>query len=292
MSKSDAPHLATLTVAADQSRAADRHSDIQGVADDVYMVRGKMRSTPSRPLFERLFVHFSRTMTIVRQRNEQGNYELTLINSLRLNAQTLSQLAELGEVKHIVRLGSFHGVDDAFYVQHYDAKYWVVNGMKSAQGLKIDPEIMSSSYLPIVGGQFFSFDDLAYPEAIVILPPTLKRAGLAITTDAIQNHRSIFDINNSPLVSLAIWRIGLAGEARLGPMWMREQTPARQDFKTTSGEEKKRDIIAFFRPQFERLLSQYDFDILIPGHGWPIPKNAKAAIRASLDSQLPVIEWR
>lgn len=286
MPKTKTPHLATLTVAADQPRAAARHSKIQHVSDDIYMVRGKMPSTRSRPLFERLFLYFSRTMTIVRRKNNAGDYELTLINSVRLNDKALAQLTELGDVKNIVRLGSFHGVDDAFYIQQYGAKYWVVDRMKHASGLVVQPEILSKINLPVAGAELFSFDDLPYPEAIIILPPTGQRGGVAITTDAIQNHTSIFDIDNSPLVSLAIWRVGLAGTARLGPIWMREQTPKNTADIDLTTIEKKSNMVAFFKPQFNRLLRQYDFDLLMPGHGWPIYQGAKAAIQSSLDMQL------
>jgi len=245
-----------------------------------------MPSTASRPLFERLFRYFSRTMTIVRKKNNQGGYDLTLINSLRLSDKALLQLADLGEVKHVVRLGSFHGVDDAFYAQHFGAKYWIVKGMKSASGLTIEEEVLSDNNLPIAGSQLFSFERLPYPEAILILPPTKQRAGLAITTDSIQNHISIFDIDNSPLVSFAIWRIGLAGKARLGPIWMREQTFLSSGATNLTTTDKNQLMSTFFRPQFERLLKKYDFDMLMPGHGWPIYKNAKDAIRSSIESQL------
>ena len=277
MSKVAPPHFATLTVPADDHRAAARHGKIQHVVDDIYMVRGKMPSTPSRPLFERLFLYYSRTMTILRRRNDAGDYELTLINSVRLNDGALQQLAKLGAVKHVVRLGSFHGVDDAFYVQNYTAKYWVVDGMNNATGLAVEPEILSKTNLPIDDADLFSFDDLPYPEAIIVLQSTRHRGGVAITTDAIQNHRSVFDIDNSPLVSLAIWRIGLVGKARLGPIWLREQA---------AGSEAGIGMAKFFKPQFERLLAQYDFDMLMPGHGWPIHRDTKAAIQSSVDAQL------
>jgi len=286
MPKTDTAHFATLTIAANQLRPAARHSKIQHVVDDIYMVRGKMPSTPARPLFERLFLYYSRTMTIIRRRNSAGHYELTLINTIRLNDQTLAQLSELGEIKHIVRLGSFHGVDDAFYVQRYNARYWVVEGMKNADGLAVEPEILSNTNLPIANSKLFSFDQLTYPEAIIILPPTKQRAGVVITTDAVQNHRSVFDIDNSPLVSFAIWRIGLAGGARLGPIWMREQMPQNTDAEALTAEGKKRTRAKFFLPQFARLLAGNDFDILMPGHGWPIYEGAKEAISASMDSQL------
>ena len=94
--------------------------------------------------------------------------------------------------------------------------------MKNAIGLKVEPEILSEENNPFANGEVFNFDNLPYPEAIIILSPTPQRAGIAITTDSIQNHRSVFDIDNSPLVSLAIWRISLVGPARLGPIWLKE----------------------------------------------------------------------
>lgn len=280
------PHLSTLTVPANQPRAAVRHSKIQQVFNDIYMVRGKMPSTPSRPLFERLFMYYSRTMTIVQSKNDSGVNELTLINTIRLNEKTLESLSMLGEIKHIVRLGSFHGVDDAYYVQRYQAKYWVVDGMINAQGLNVTPDVLSSKHLPIPNAELFNFDQLPYPEAILVLPKTQHRLGVAITTDSIQNHRTVFDIDNSPLVSFAIWKIGLAGIARLGPIWLREQTPLIDENRDSSGTDKERDMITHFKPQFERLLSDFSFDALLPGHGWPIKSEAKVAIQASIDSQL------
>ncbi|MFT5712472.1 MAG: hypothetical protein ACJAVV_003686 [Alphaproteobacteria bacterium] len=113
--------FATLTIPADQHRPAARHSEVKNVYGDIYSVRGKMTSTPSRPLFERIFLYYSRTMTIVRRKNNDDIFELTLINTIRLNDKTLAKLSEHGGIRHVVRLGAFHGVDDAFYVQRYGA---------------------------------------------------------------------------------------------------------------------------------------------------------------------------
>lgn len=293
MTKRKIPHLSTLTVPADRPRRAARHGRIEEVFEDVFMVRGRMRSTPGRPLFERLFLYYSRTMTVVRLYNDQGEAELTLFNTLRLNDGALEQLAELGRVKNIVRLGSFHGVDDAFYINRFNAEYWIVEGMTSADGLRVSPEVLTnegSRGLPIAGSKLFEFIGLAYPEAIYVLPATGNRPGIAITTDSIQNHTGIFDLDNSPLVSLAIWRIGLAGVARLGPIWLREQTPmaGTDDLENHGRPPSRREVSAFFKPQFERLLDTCDFDGLIAGHGWPIRSAAKAAIRRSIEDQLGV----
>ncbi len=293
MTKKIPPHLATQTVAADQPRKAARHGKIEEVFTDVFIVRGRMPSTAARPLFERLFIHFSRTMTIVRQVNDEGEAELTLFNTLRLNEKTLDQLAQLGRVKHVVRLGSFHGVDDGFYVNRFTAKYWIVDGMINADGLRSSPDVLSNeggNLPPLTGSTLFEFDGLAYPEAIYLLSATNTRPAIAITTDSIQNHTSLFDRDNSLLVSFGIWRIGLAGEARLGPIWLREQTPrtTTKEAANTGRPPSRREVSAFFKPQFERLLDTCDFEALIAGHGWPIRAAAKVSIQRSIDDQLLV----
>ena len=283
------PHFTVLSVPARTPLPASRHGNIEQLTDDVFFVRGRMPTTPKRPLFARIFLHFSRTMTIIRHQNNQGEYELTLLNTIRLNDAVLAQLEALGTVKNIVRLGSFHGIDDAFYVQHYDAEYWIVDGMKSAEGLETTPRLLSETSAhgtPIPGARIFIFTDIAYPEAVYILPSNESRPGVAISTDSIQNHTSIWDIDNSLFVSLAIWRIGLLGKARLGPIWLREQTP--RDAETDPKQNRQQTIVSFFRPKFERLVSDFDFDILVSGHGWPIRSNAKSAVRDSMNTQLAI----
>jgi hypothetical protein len=56
---------------------------------------------------------FSRDMTVVRDGNA-----LTPINSIRLDGAGLAQLDALGRVAQVVKIGSLHGRDDAFYEAH------------------------------------------------------------------------------------------------------------------------------------------------------------------------------
>jgi hypothetical protein len=44
-------------------------------------------------------------------------------------------------VKNIVRIGAFHGRDDAFYRDHYDARLWAMKGMSYENGLSPDIEL-------------------------------------------------------------------------------------------------------------------------------------------------------
>ncbi|MEP1421995.1 MAG: hypothetical protein ABJK59_09530 [Erythrobacter sp.] len=285
MAKIDALEFAKISVPADQPRKAARHSKVMAVGDDIYMVRGRMKSTKARPWFERMFLYYSRTMTVIRRSDGKGGHDLTLINTIRLSERGLAQLQKLGRIAHVVRLGSFHGVDDTFYLDRFDAQYWVVADMEHAPGFAGDFQTMSSGHLPIADAQYFAFENIKYPEAVIILPATENRAATAITTDSIQNHTGAWDIDNSLLVSLAIRKIGLIGEARLGPIWMRDQVEYTGE-ALTDGAAKRAQMIACLRPQYEALIAEFDFDMLMPGHGWPIYSDARQAIAKSIDDQL------
>ena len=285
MAKIDAPEFAKISVPADQPRPAARHSKVMHVTGDIYMVRGRMKSTKARSLFERLFLHYSRTMTVIRRDNGKGGYDLTLINTIRLNEGGLAQLQKLGRIAHVVRLGSFHGVDDTFYLDRFGAQYWVVADMEHAPGFAGDFQTMSPTHLPIADAGYFAFESIKFPEAVIILPATADRAAMAITTDSIQNHTGALDIDNSLLVSLAIRKIGLIGEARLGPIWMRDQVEYTGE-ALTDGAAKRAQMIACLRPQYEALIADFEFDTLMPGHGWPIYSGARQAIAKSIEDQL------
>jgi len=56
--------------------------------------------------------------------NSPNGNALTLINSIRLDDAGLAQLDALGLVAHVVKIGSIHGRDDAFYKAHYGATFW------------------------------------------------------------------------------------------------------------------------------------------------------------------------
>jgi len=262
--------LAELTVHGDDTEfnSSPVHGKLRQVGpafENVFFVCGEMPSTPSRPFFERMFFRYSRTMTVVR-RPDGG---LVIINSMKLNEGGLQELDELGEVRHIVRLGTFHGVDDAFWLRRYPgAQYWHVQGMTPAKGL---PDVVPRTLVdgspagPIPGARIVEFEGANFPEAILVLPQ-----GVAITCDSIQNHKSIFGGKyNSWLVSFGIWKIGLLGEARLGPIWLDNQGDR-----------------SALRSHFHKLL-QLDWDVLVPGHGWPLKSDAKRAVGLSVKSQLP-----
>ena len=87
------------------------HGDIEPIGSDMYMVRGSIKLNR--------FMRISRNMGIVREESE-----VTLINPIRLRSDTEYKLKTIGEIKNIVRLGAFHGIDDAYYVEAFNAQFW------------------------------------------------------------------------------------------------------------------------------------------------------------------------
>ena len=87
---------------------AMKHGSIEQVFENIYIVRGTAAFKKPVP------VRFSRNMTVIREGND-----LTLINSVRLSEQGLTELDALGQVKHVIRLAGFHGMDDPFYKDRY-----------------------------------------------------------------------------------------------------------------------------------------------------------------------------
>jgi hypothetical protein len=60
----------------------------------------------------------------------RNGHQLSLINTVRLDDAGLAVLDRLGKVTNVVRIGAFHGRDDAFYLDRYGAKLWALPGMK------------------------------------------------------------------------------------------------------------------------------------------------------------------
>ena len=123
------------------------HGKIEEVFPDVFFVTGAMKTVLMGGHW-----HFSRNMTIVREGGD-----LTLINTVRLDEAGLDELEKLGKVANVVKIGSLHGRDDAFYVARYGAKFWAGAGMKDEHGLKPDKELVPGGETPFAGCSVFAF---------------------------------------------------------------------------------------------------------------------------------------
>ena len=111
-----------------QSSSLEDHGNIENIFPDIFFVTGTNKN-----FYGGVNLQHSRNMVIVRDDNK-----LTLINTVRLNDKGLEALDALGKVENIVRIGSFHGRDDAFYKERYQAKLWELKGMPHDDGNTAD----------------------------------------------------------------------------------------------------------------------------------------------------------
>lgn len=88
-----------------------QYDPIEWLADDVFMVRGSVSLNA--------LMHITRNMAIVRHGGE-----LTLIDPVRLDAAAEARLRQFGNVQHVLRLGSFHNLDDSYDVDTFKAPFW------------------------------------------------------------------------------------------------------------------------------------------------------------------------
>jgi hypothetical protein len=227
------------------------HGELREVFDNVFFVTGTLSIGP---------VAAGRCMTVLKQGDE-----LTILNSVRLNDDGEKQLAKLGTVKHLVRLGWFHGMDDPYYMQRYSPTFW--------SGKRVVPVNVDASRINTLVdgmetpfGRVHHFAGGEYDETAALL--TGSRDKVLVTCDAIQNVVDTSDCNF--LGGLMLRVFGLVGGVRVGPPWLK---------KMSKGKPQR------MRADFDRLLA-LDFASLVAGHGKPLA-NAKAAVAADVEARVP-----
>jgi hypothetical protein len=223
------------------------HDEIQQLFPDVYAVRGTFRMNA--------FVSFSRTMTVLREGSA-----LTLVNSIRLSPEGEKKLLELGEIKHLVKLGGYHGIDDPYYRERFAARYWSPQPADSRTEKLVD-----GKRGPIEGTSAFVFERSPAESALL-----LEQGGgnLLITCDSVQNW------TDTRLCSLAgalvVRGMGFVTPAKLGPIWLK---------RATGGDP------SLMWPDFERMLA-LDFQHLISGHGEVMRGEARSTVARSCEKTL------
>ena len=155
---------------------AHPHDPLQQLYPGVYWVQGSIRMGPG--------LRMNRNMVIVQNHNE-----LTLINPVRLSAQGLASLEALGKVTHLLRLGDFHCLDDAFYLERYGCQFWA------------QPE------------------QSTYPEAALLL----KQHKLLITVDSVQYHANFRYFSGITRVVFKL--LGFKQGINIGGPWRKRVTP-------------------------------------------------------------------
>ena len=119
---------------------ATPHGEIREVFSDIFHVTGSVDMVPG--------MRISRAMTLLRDKGK-----LTLISPIRLSNDGLAALDALGQVTNIVKLGGYHlgaqnGLDDAFYVDRYGAKFWALADMEHKDGLIPDHFLQVGTDMP------------------------------------------------------------------------------------------------------------------------------------------------
>lgn len=228
--------------------AAMPHDPIEEIIPDVFMVRGRVRMNG--------LMTITRNMAMVRHGSE-----LTLVDPIRLNEQEEQRLEELGSVKRILRLGPFHGQDDAYYIDRYAAELWVPGDSTAYPEPKPNVVFGRDTALPFPDAELFCFEGLKQNESALLIR---REGGLLITCDSVQ-HYGDYRHNNLPARVMMPF-IGFPKTMVVGPFWLKLMTP-----KGASTES-----------EFRRLLG-LNFENLLSAHGSLKRGGAHAAVKAAVD---------
>ena len=226
----------------DQFPPALPHGELEEIFPNVFFITGTMKTVLMGNDW-----HFSRNMTVVREGDA-----LTLINTVRLNDTGLRQLEALGRVTNIVKIGSMHGQDDAFYKSRYGAVLWAILGMEHARDLTTDRELLPGGDMPFAGCSLFSFDTTKRPECILRID---RAGGILVSCNSLQNWIApdeFFSDQSRKMMT----EMGFFQPANVGPLWMKLNEPKREDFV------RLRDL---------------PFRHALCGHGVPLRDTAKEA---------------
>lgn len=215
------------------------HDPIVEIFENIYLLRGSIKLG--------FGISMNRNMVIIKQNNE-----LTLINAVRMSEAELEKLEVLGVIKHVIRLGDFHGLDDQFYIDRYQVIFWSQSHHVKYPNLFPTKTIQSDAIPPIKNAEFFIFDQATCPEAILYI----EDKKLLITADSIQywSDWRYFSFLSKIIMYFMGFRLGLF----IGGPWLKRVTPK-------SGS---------LRSDFKRLL-QFDFQHLVAAHGTVLKSTAK-----------------
>ena len=222
------------------------HGDLTRVFSEVYVVTGT-----SRPLWQGVSWQFSRNMIVVCDGDA-----VTLINTVRLDDTGLRALEDLGTIKHVVRLGAFHGIDDAFYVDRYGAKLWALPGMTHAGDLVATVELRPGGPMPFHGASLFVFETSKEPEGLLLID---RDDGILVACDSLQNW-SAPDRFFSAESAERMTALGFIRPANVGPNWRAACEPRADDF---------------------RRLLDLPFRHLLCAHGEPLRERAREMLAAT-----------
>lgn len=233
------------------------HGPLEEILPDICFVRGSIKMSPPP-------MRFSRNMTALR--HDGG---LTLVNTVRLDEAGLAALEGFGEVRHVIRIAGFHGMDDRFYADRYGAKVWCVKGMAYAKGFdatKTAPDegyfqpdvwIDEQTALPVPGASLHIIGG-DVPEGVLRLD---REGGVVITGDALQNWDRV-DPGFNWVAGIIMRLMGFIKAHNVGPGWLKGARPDREAL---------------------RALLDLSFEHVLPAHGAPVLGGAREKFRPAIE---------
>ncbi len=224
------------------------HGEIKEVFENIFFVTGSILMAPN--------LRLSRNMIIIRE-----GESLSLISAVRLNGEGLKMLDSLGKVENIIKLGAYHlgvnnGMDDAFYINRYDAKYWAMPGVEHQKGLETPDTLLPNGSLPFANSSLFAFETSKMPEGLILIP---KEGGVLISADSLQNWTHV-DPYFSEFGGIQMQRGGFIKPANIGPEWFRICEPQESDFNR---------------------IEELEFQHVLPSHGVPLMNTAKSEFKST-----------
>lgn len=223
------------------------HSEITQIFPDIFFVMGTNITA-----YNNVELQHSRNMIIVRHADK-----LSLINTVRLDERGLTALDALGKVENIIRIGAFHGRDDAFYLDRYDAKLWALEGMQHANNRNTDFLLHANGEMPFPHSSIFIFETSAYPEGILHIA---QEGGILITCDSIKNWVTA-DKFFSAASAKSYEEQGFFGVASISTVWKQACQVKASDFAR---------------------LQSLKFQHLLGAHGDPLMNTAHEAITKTI----------
>jgi len=220
------------------------------IGDKLYVVYGSVQMNA--------LMRFSRNMAIVINGNE-----LTLINAVRMNDEGLAALDALGTVRHVLRLGALHGMDDRFYLDRYDAEFWSFPDSNTYPNERVEHALSEGGPLPFSNAQIFEFRGIKQPEGALLIKSS---PGMLLVSDSIQSYATRpYKPHTSLILRLMLPFRGFPNETIVGPIWTTMMTDDRRSL----------------RAEFERLLA-LDFDQLLSAHGTALLDGAHDAVKSAV----------
>ncbi|SER65679.1 hypothetical protein SAMN05421690_104910 [Nitrosomonas sp. Nm51] len=237
-----------------------KHGSINQIFDNIWFVKGQLNMAMFLPMY------ISRSMTIIRD-----NAGLTLINPIRLSESGMQALESLGKISTVIRIGGFHGRDEAFFKARYNATIYALKGQVYTRKVTSLPNDAATGYmqadvvldvkdpLPIANASLIWFQTARPAEAVLKLE---QNDGILITADSLQNTPHPDEYHNW-LAKIMMQSMGFFHPYHIGPGWLRYSGVDKNEVKA---------------------LLNCDFSHVLPGHGDPVIADAREKYRPALES--------